>query len=227
MPGPKPRLTPEIAEEVCAIVASGGYLATAASRLGIPHQTLDDWRAIGEGRHARRSRREPYITFAKQVAEAEANSELACLTRMRENARGGRRWEEQVIEEKFGPPQRDPDTNELVPVLLSRTVRRIEKVADRIWQCDAWLLERRFAERWRKRDTTAIEIPAGGYLVEVPPKESDKRAWMERYRPGGVPTNWNNGNGQDRTNGSATGNGPDRGSGNGPDPDSDNGEDRT
>jgi hypothetical protein len=215
---PKPRLTPEISEQVCAIVATGGYLATAGSRLGIPHQTLDDWRAIGEGRHARRPQREPYISFAKAVAEAEANSELSCIQRMREAGRGGRQWEEQIIEEKFGAPTRDPETGEMVPRLLSRTVKRIQKIADRIWQADAWLLERRFGQRWRRRDTTAIELPAGGYLVEVPPKESDKEAWMRLYRPGGVPRDWNGGgNGRDASNGGVNGPTGGNGSGNGED----------
>jgi hypothetical protein len=65
------RLTPRLAKALVKLIAQTGRIEPAARRCGVPHQTVCDWIARGEGRH-REGRRacSPYVEFAAAVQKA-------------------------------------------------------------------------------------------------------------------------------------------------------------
>ena len=96
--------------------------------------------AAGVNKSTARAHRNRNEQFATRVKMAEAQAELGCVTRIQAAAvgRAARVWVET-----------DDDGKEI-------TVK--EPARDPIWQCDAWMLERRFPQRWAKRETIRATV---------------------------------------------------------------------
>lgn len=71
------KCTPELTARICELVRSGNFLETAAWSAGIDDKTLHNWRNWGS------DGREPYKFFFQAVKQAEADSEIALVERMR------------------------------------------------------------------------------------------------------------------------------------------------
>jgi hypothetical protein len=67
-----PRLTAALRQQILASVRSGGFAHVAAAAWGVPFDVLESW--LRRGRSERR--REPYSSFAADLAQAEAQARL-------------------------------------------------------------------------------------------------------------------------------------------------------
>ena len=77
-------LTPEIADQIVALVQAGSFGYVAARAVGVPARTFHDWMARGRGEHPTRSSTPKLGDFAKRVDTAEAISRVGVETRIRE-----------------------------------------------------------------------------------------------------------------------------------------------
>ena len=66
------RLTPPLRSQIIAGIHAGGYPHVAAAAFAVPKEIFDDWLKRGLGADAR----EPYVSFAKEVAQAQAKARL-------------------------------------------------------------------------------------------------------------------------------------------------------
>ena len=66
------RLTPPLRSQIIAGIHAGGYPHIAAAAFAVPKEIFDDWLKRGVGTDAR----EPYVSFAKEVAQAQAKARL-------------------------------------------------------------------------------------------------------------------------------------------------------
>ena len=66
------RLTPPLRSQIIAGIHAGGYPHVAAAAFAVPKDIFDDWLKRGVGADAR----EPYVSFAKDVAQAQAKARL-------------------------------------------------------------------------------------------------------------------------------------------------------
>jgi hypothetical protein len=65
-------LTPPLRSQIVAGIHAGGYPHVAAAAFAVPKEIFDDWLQRGVGAEAR----EPYVSFAKEVAQAQAKARL-------------------------------------------------------------------------------------------------------------------------------------------------------
>lgn len=155
-PGRKWSLTPQIQDIIVAALRAGNYLSTAADFAGVPVGTVYEWIARGEGRDKDRPATPETAAFAEAVKKADSFSEVSALKRIQDAARGGGRETKtrtRTIKGKNGAPDQ---------ILIETT----ESFFAPIWQADAWLLERRFADRWGRKDRHELSSP-GSDRVEV------------------------------------------------------------
>jgi len=66
------RLTPSMRTQIIASIRSGGYPHVAAASWGMPRPAFDDWWSRGVAQDAR----EPYLSFVKDIVEAQAQARL-------------------------------------------------------------------------------------------------------------------------------------------------------
>lgn len=66
------RLTPVLRSQIVAGIRAGGYPHVAAEAWGVPKEVFDDWLKRGGAPDAR----EPYVSFAKEVRQAQAQARL-------------------------------------------------------------------------------------------------------------------------------------------------------
>jgi hypothetical protein len=77
MAGRPTKLTDEVAEQICEVLASGAYLETAAEAVGIDPGTV--WRWLDRGAKGE----EPFSAFRESVVRARAKAELDMLATVR------------------------------------------------------------------------------------------------------------------------------------------------
>lgn len=73
-------LTPDVAKRIIAYVRLGNYRATAMRACGLSKNVIRNWEIKGEEGH------EPYASFAVDLQEAEALSEIDLVADVREGA---------------------------------------------------------------------------------------------------------------------------------------------
>jgi len=129
----KTKLTPALQQAIISAVAGGVPHAQAALLVDVPNATANEWRQRGEGRDPERPCTPLYAAYAAALQKAEAQFEARRLLRINQVAEGG-----VVIHEKTTTY---PD---------GRVVREVQRTAPQ-WQPSAWLLERRWPERYGRR----------------------------------------------------------------------------
>jgi hypothetical protein len=77
MAAPRIVLTPALQVQIVASIRAGGFGHVAAQAWGVPKAVYESWLARGQGRRAR----EPYRSFAREVAAAQAQARLRAETR--------------------------------------------------------------------------------------------------------------------------------------------------
>lgn len=108
------KLTDEVKETICRMIATGAALEVAARAGGVTAPTLHNWMKRGE------QGEEPYAQFRLEVEEARAVSEVELITLMRRAAVEGSAGE---------------------------------------WRAAAWLLGRKFPERWSEKRQLEVSSP--------------------------------------------------------------------
>lgn len=84
MSGRRPKLTPELTEQLCALIRDGHYLAHAAEAVGVHRSTVHRW--LQRGAEAKSG---PYRAFYDAFKKAEAELQQRCLERIQQAADNG------------------------------------------------------------------------------------------------------------------------------------------
>jgi hypothetical protein len=129
-------------------VTVGVPLVEAAALAGIDKATVLEWMARGEGRHQRPSRA-IYADFADAITRARAIDESRRIARLEQAGRGGA-----VVHEKTVT---FPDGRHVT----ERTYTPPD------WRADAFVLERRYPERWGRHVQADLTIQIHQMVKEV------------------------------------------------------------
>ncbi len=144
MPKSPSNPSPEYAKQICDRLRLGASFETAAKSLQIVHNVKVDrantWYARGLGQHPTKRPTRLLIEFAKQVEAAEAEGEITLVGAIVKGSRGGDRIYSKTLTRRF------PDG--------STSTSTTEKKSAAQWSGSAWLLSRRYPERW---DRVAME----------------------------------------------------------------------
>ena len=125
--GRKTKLTPELTDRICSVLANGNYITTACAIARIHQRQFFRWMEKGEHESSG-----PYRKFYESVKEAEQTAELALL----------------------------------------RDIR-----TDDSWQSKAWILERRFPERWGRKDRLQADVTGNVDVQFVPVQQLTVDEW--------------------------------------------------
>lgn len=132
MPAPT-KLIPDLQKRICDLVRVGHAPYVAARLCGVHHSTHYDWMERGE------SGEEVYSEYSEAVKKAESESEELLLAEIRKHAAGIEVYRTKEVVKPTGVE------------VTSETKQQ------RSWQAAAWILERRFPERWKNKELTAEE----------------------------------------------------------------------
>jgi transposase-like protein len=130
--GRSPKLTPALQTAIVQAVTVGQSVVEAAALAGIAKSTVLQWLQRGEGR-SRRGTQARYVDFVDAVSRARAVDEARRIARINQAAQGG-----VVVHEKT-------TTFTDGRTVVERTLAPPE------WRADAFVLERRYAERWGRK----------------------------------------------------------------------------
>lgn len=144
------KLTPGIADAIVAAIREGCPYEVAAQTTGVSQTSIYAWKARGE-----RESTGPYADFLKAIKRAEADAELEAIERVRGIGFGG------VVIGRRIVTQRNGDVIEDVTYSHPQ------------WQAFAWYLERKYPDRWGRRDRVDVTVRkeaeriAGEFGVDV------------------------------------------------------------
>ena len=128
--GRKTKLTTEIQNRICQVLANGNYIQTACAIAKIHQSQYFRWMEKGE--HETKG---IYRDFYESVKEAEQVAELQCLQSIRN---------------------------------------------DDSWQAKAWILERRFPERWGRKDRITADIQGNVDVQFLPVEQLSVDEWRNQ-----------------------------------------------
>lgn len=129
-------LTPELQARIVALIKGGNFPTTSAAACGVAENTYFEWMARGEGRDRDRPAIQPYLGFAKAIAEARAHAEVSLVLKLREQIEGSR-------------PHKKIPGRRVKSRISTGQVLSIQ-----------WMLSRGFSQRWGLRpDGVAIDMP--------------------------------------------------------------------
>lgn len=169
-PGANPKLTDEKAEAICRLLRGGAFMKTAAESVGVDESTVHRWLRKGQAPDPRPlpasaskaevAAREQYVarlaryrSFYQSTREAIAFSEHLLISRLQEASRG-QQITETITETK-------PDGT-----VTQRVIVREGKVDV---AATTFLVERRFHDRWGKKETLTHQGPDGEALLALGP----------------------------------------------------------
>jgi hypothetical protein len=154
------RLTPARAKRLCDFIRTGATNRAASRAAGITPRTFQDWRDRGEralaqldaasaaGLELELPRHErAYAKLVEDIAEAEAQFEVATAGMMLQGARGGTVIEERTVRRRDGT--------------TIHTVRR----AAPDWRAALAMLRARRPEDWSERSQVELSGPQGGPVL--------------------------------------------------------------
>lgn len=138
------KLTPEVQEVIVSAIRAGNYIETAAALAGISKDALYDWLKKGNDPYGFAKAR-IYREFADAVKKAVAESEERDLAIIQRAAEG------YEVVRKRATTRRNEETGKLEVVEQS-----VEQSRDFSWTAAAWRLERKFPDRWARRDHVQV-----------------------------------------------------------------------
>jgi hypothetical protein len=147
--GRKTKLSPALQQAIITAVRSGVPYVQAALLADLPQATALEWRQRGEGRDPQRPCTPLYAQFAEALQKAEAQAEVTSLLRIRQAGEGGVVVYERTVTHPDGRIEHE----------VKRTVPQ--------WQSHAWLLERRWPERYARRLQADLSLRIEAMAREV------------------------------------------------------------
>lgn len=129
-------------------VILGLPLKQAARLAGISYNTYLSYLSKAD------AEKQPFLDFVNQLKAAEVQAEASALNEIRKAAQGE---DYTIVREKYERVVNKDDGTEKV-VLVDRSVETGRK---KWWQASAWILERRFPERWARVDKQAFTDVTG------------------------------------------------------------------
>lgn len=135
------KLTKEVQQRITQAIRVGMTYERACAVAGICFQTYRNWQLRGE-----REKSGMYFDFLEAVKKAEAEAELMHLSAILKASKGG---------DEIREVRRTIVDGQVVNEVVSLRPTQAQ------WQASAWLLERRYPERYRRRDDaqTGTGIP--------------------------------------------------------------------
>ncbi len=186
MAGRRTKLTPEKIEGITRAVQAGHYFVTACKLNGISESVGYEWLARGQGTHPR-PKTALYARFAEAVEKATAEAESRALVTIQKAALGG------------APVVRSKRTKTTTRTLKDGTVETvtnsedIEELTPPNWTAAAWYLERKFPDRWAKKQKLEHSGPGGGPIqtqttaVDLSKLSKEELEALERMALSAVP----------------------------------------
>lgn len=137
-------LTPDIQKAVCSALRAGNYIETACLYAKIGKTTFYDWLSRGEEEQEKPKKRgqevdpeiQSLIEFSNAVREAIAHGEMVLVNSVEKHANGR-------------PAKRDEVTGDIVPAI------------ENDWKAAAWMLERKFPDRWASKTQQNVKVFPG------------------------------------------------------------------
>lgn len=155
--GRSTKLNPDTQEIIIEAISSGNYQETAAALAGIEERTFYNWMKRGEN-EAKRLEQNPrlrpqqsekiYLQFFQAVKKALASSEARDIAVVDQAAQGG------VLVAKKTVTKRTESKNGAV----TETTIEEESYLPPQWQAAAWRLERKFPDKFGKKDKSHVEL---------------------------------------------------------------------
>ncbi len=151
------KLTPDVQTKICTAIQAGNYIETASAFAGINKSTLYEWLKRGGDELARVAKdarfrvlasETIFVEFSNAVEEALAQSELHDVLIIQRAASG---YDVLVTKEVL-----DKDGN--VKVLKTNS-------HEFDWRASAWRLERKFPDRWGRREKVEVSGEGGGPVL--------------------------------------------------------------
>ena len=141
--GRKTALTPEVQRIILSALSVGAQLKVAGRAAGVSDKTILDWIARGEGRSERAS--DPvFVEFVEELKKAKAKQEVHCLDVINKASLG------QFVVTTVKTIRKDG------------TIAETTKYAPPHWPAAAWLLERKYPDRYGRRDRMEMSSLNGG-----------------------------------------------------------------
>lgn len=143
--------TPELGRELCTRVELVGFEAVAAERVGVHRDTVANWRKAGEAGE------EPYVDFARELAEAKAAYVERELGKVDDP-----KWKlERLDRKQFGSNQRIEHTGEDGKPIEQRHSYTLSREQSVSIVSDVLGVERRLVEK-KFGNTEGLSEPAEG-----------------------------------------------------------------
>ena len=115
------KLTPELQEKICGLIATGNWAVTACKASGVSTSTYYEWRARGE-----REEEGPYADFLAAVEEADATAEIAAVAVLETGMASDPKLALTLLARRFPErwgPHTEPEQKEKKPVPQSVAVQ--------------------------------------------------------------------------------------------------------
>lgn len=157
--GRKSKLTPQVIRKVAAALRAGCFFKVACEYAGISESTGHLWLQIARGDRPEQRPTALQSEFLDAVKKADADAEVAAVTRIMQAAIG-----ELLISRVTRTVTRRREDGTVIGV--TQTVKETFMLPQ--WKAAAWLLERRFSERWARTVRIRADQPA--------PRESQDQA---------------------------------------------------
>lgn len=151
-------ISQDIIDKIANAVRAGNYIETAAAYAGISKDSLYKW--LKKGAKSRNSPNplsedELYRSFSYAMEKALADSEAHDVAVIAQAARGGA-----IIGRKTITKHTVGDDGRPI-----ETTTTEEDLAAPVWQAAAWRLERKFPEKWGRRERIEHTTPSDEPLV--------------------------------------------------------------
>jgi transposase len=151
-------LTDELTQKICAAIQRGAHIETAVALCGIHKQTFYDW--------LKRGKKEPgsiFERFTDAVNKAIAEGEMRDIMNIDQAAMGRKAT---YLKDAQGKLILDGNGN---PILESSALAPT-------WTASAWRLERKFPDRWGRKDRMELSGSGGGPIETSQESTEERRA---------------------------------------------------
>src|SRR5262245_59849579 len=165
----KTRLTAAMEQAIITAIVGGVPYYQACRMADVPESTATLWRERGDRGHSQQGTHPRFIAFITAVKKAEAQDEARRLLRINQAGQGGTVISETTITYEDG-----------------RVEREVKRTSPQ-WQADAWHLERKYPDRYSRRDRLALTDPSGErpaeiHVIALPSKAPSAEQWAADVR---------------------------------------------